>query len=152
MLDFIAYTGSSTEIKVDQSLGKSGSVVMTLVESYLNKGHSLFVDNWYTSPRLFEKLHELKIGACGIVRKNRLGSVKFSKLAKGDFNYNNTNTLIALKWQDKREVIMLSIIHKPRMIQTQKSNWKTQKLIEKPERIVHYNKNTVKKKRRIIIL
>ncbi len=69
VLDFIVYTGSSTEIKLDQNLGKSGSVVMTLMEPYLNKGHSLFVDNWYTSPRLFEKLHEFKTGACGTVRK-----------------------------------------------------------------------------------
>ena len=27
------------------------------------------------------------------------------------------------------------------MIETRKSNWKTQKIVEKPECIVHYNKN-----------
>ena len=53
VLDFIVYTGSSTEIDLDENLGKSGSIVMTLMKPYLNKGHSLFVDNWYTSPRLF---------------------------------------------------------------------------------------------------
>ena len=74
---------------------------MTLMKPYLNKGHSLFLDNWYTSPRLFEKLHEFKTGACGTVRKNRLGPVKLSQLMKGDFDYNNTNILMALKWQDK---------------------------------------------------
>ena len=113
---------------------------MTLMTLYLNKGHSLFVDNWNTS-LLFEKLHECKTGACGTVRKNRLGSVKFDKLTKGDFDYNNTNNLMVLEWQDKREVIMLSTIHKSRMIKTRKSDWKTQKVIEKPECIVHYNEN-----------
>ena len=97
VLDFIVYTGSSTEFKLDKNLGKSSSVVMTLMKPYLNKGHALFLDNWYSSPRLFEKLHEFKIGACGTVRKNHLGPVKFSQLTKGDFDYNNTNSLMALK-------------------------------------------------------
>ena len=48
---------------------------------------------------------------------------------------------MALKWQDKREVIMLSSIHKSRMIKTRKSDWKTQKVIEKPECIVRYDEN-----------
>jgi hypothetical protein len=118
VLDFIIYTVSSTEFKLDKNLGKSSSVVMTLMKPYLNKGHSLFLDNWYTSSRLFEKLHEFKTGARGTVRKNRFGPIKFSQLTKGDFDYNNTSILMALKWQDKREVIMLSTIHKPKMIPT----------------------------------
>jgi hypothetical protein len=141
VLDFIVYTGSSTEFKLDKNLGKSVYVVMTLMKPYLNKGHSLFPDNWYTSPRLFEKLHEFKTGACGTLRKNRIGPVKFSQLTKGDFDYNNTNILMALKWQDKREVIMLSTIHKPKMIPTRKNDWKTQKVIVKPECVIDYNEN-----------
>ena len=141
VLDFIVYAGSSTEFKLDKNLGKSGSVVMTLMKPYLNKGHSLFLDNWYTSPRLFEKLHEFKTGACGTVRKNRLGPVKFSQLTKGDFDYNNTNILMALKWQDRREVIILSTIHKPKMFPTRKNDWKTQKVIAKPECIIDFNEN-----------
>lgn len=141
VLDFIVYTGSSTNIDLDQTLGKSGSIVMTLMKLYLNKGHSLFLDNWYTSPRLFEKLYEFKTGACGTVRRNRIGSVKLEKLTKGDFDFSNSNNIMVLKWQDKREVFMLCTIHKPRMIETQKSDWKTQKIVEKPECIVHYNRN-----------
>ena len=141
VLDFIVYTGSSTEIELNDNLGKSGSVVMTLMKPYLNKGHALFVDNWYTSPLLFEKLHELKTGACGTVRKNRLGLVKFNKLAKGDFEYHNTSNLMALKWQDKREVIMLSTIHRPGMVSTRKKHWKTQNVVHKPECVVDYNEN-----------
>ena len=48
---------------------------------------------------------------------------------------------MVLRWQDKREVIMLSTIHKPSTIKTRKSDWRTQKVIEKPECIVHYNEN-----------
>jgi hypothetical protein len=111
-------TGSSTPLELDQSLGKSGSVVMPFIKPYLNKGHSLFIDSWYTTPLLFQKRHELKTGAGGTVRKTPLGSVKLEKLAKGDIDHNKT--LMALKWQDRREVIMLSTLHKPRIVQTKK--------------------------------
>lgn len=55
------------------------------------------------------------------LRKNRLGSVQFDKLRKGYFDYNNPDNLMALKWQDKREVIMLTTIHEPTMMQTRKT-------------------------------
>ena len=48
---------------------------------------------------------------------------------------------MALKWQDKREVILLSTVYAPKMIPTQKNDWKTQKVITKPECIMDYNEN-----------
>lgn len=48
---------------------------------------------------------------------------------------------MALQWQDKREVIMLSTIYKPKMIPKRKNDWKTQKVIVKPECIIDYNEN-----------
>ena len=78
----------------------------------MNKGHHLYVDNWYTSPALFELLHRNKTGACGTIRKNRHGLPPLStKLKTGDRQYRHTDILLALEWQDKREVYMLSAIH-----------------------------------------
>ncbi|CAF4791666.1 unnamed protein product, partial [Rotaria sp. Silwood2] len=52
---------------------------------YLNKGHHLYVDNWYISPALFELLHRNKTGACGTVRKNRQGVPPLTtKLKRGE--------------------------------------------------------------------
>jgi len=53
VLDFIIYTGGTTEIIRTSELGVSGSIAMTLMEKYLDKGHVLYVDNWYSSPKLF---------------------------------------------------------------------------------------------------
>ncbi|CAF1079221.1 unnamed protein product [Rotaria sordida] len=36
------------------------------------KDQNLYVDNWYTSPFLFEMLHSMKTGACGTVRSDRI--------------------------------------------------------------------------------
>ena len=54
ILDFITYTGQSTELADTFNLGISLAAVTTLLSlDYLNKGHTVFVDNWYTSPKLF---------------------------------------------------------------------------------------------------
>ncbi len=41
LLDFIVYTGADTEIEMINNLVVSGSIVMTLMKPYLQKGHKL---------------------------------------------------------------------------------------------------------------
>ena len=60
----------------------------------------------------------------------------FIQLTQGDFDNNNINIPMALKWQDKREVIIFSTIHTPKMIPIRKNDWK----IQKPECIVNYKR------------
>ena len=43
--EFIVYAGSTIEYQITPELGVSGSVVMELMQRYLNKGHHLYVDN-----------------------------------------------------------------------------------------------------------
>ncbi|XP_017792764.1 PREDICTED: piggyBac transposable element-derived protein 4-like [Habropoda laboriosa] len=53
ILDFIVYCGARTDTTNNNHLaeiGKSGNIVMTLMETYLNKGHVSVTDNWYSSP------------------------------------------------------------------------------------------------------
>ena len=70
ILDFVVYTGSSTSIVRDETLGIPGAIVMKLIEIYLCRGHYLYVDNWYSSGTLFEILHQKERGAYGIVNVN----------------------------------------------------------------------------------
>jgi hypothetical protein len=60
ILDLLVYTGSSTPVVRDETLGVPGAIVMKLIEKYLHRGHNLYVDNWYSSPALFEILHQKK--------------------------------------------------------------------------------------------
>lgn len=46
---------------------------MSLLEPYLGKGHTLYVDNWYASPALFDILHKNFTNACGTVKEKREG-------------------------------------------------------------------------------
>ena len=142
VLDFIVYTGSNTECQITSELGLSGSIVLEMMRPYLNKGHHLYVDNWYTSPTLFELLHRNKTGACGTVRKNRKGLPPLTiKLKRGESQYSHTNILLALKWQDKREVHMLSTIHSTAYANSDKVDHQTGEEIEKPVCILDYTKN-----------
>lgn len=140
VLDFILYTGAGTEIvNYDTNLGVSGNIVMTLTEKYWGKGHVLFTDNWYTSPLLYEKLHEKKINACGTVKANRRHMPPLTdKLKRGEIQYYSTQRLLALKWQDKREVRLLSSLHNSSMVTAKRKNNED---IVKPKCVVDYNES-----------
>jgi hypothetical protein len=45
ILDFLVYTGLSTSVVRDNTLGISGAIVMKMIEKYLYRGHNLFVDD-----------------------------------------------------------------------------------------------------------
>ena len=65
----------------------SESVVMEIAQPILNKGYTLYLDNWYSSPQLFIKLLENGTNVVGTVRKYRKHMPKAlvsHKLKKGD--------------------------------------------------------------------
>jgi len=63
-------------------LGKTGQVVMRLMQPILDSGHQLYLDNWYTSHALFKTLIDRNTAACGTVRKNRVQFPKEFKTKK----------------------------------------------------------------------
>ncbi|XP_070380752.1 piggyBac transposable element-derived protein 4-like [Dermacentor albipictus] len=67
ILRFIVYTGATTAVTILKELGFTGSVVVELLGDFLGRGHSLLIDNWYTSPALFKSLHSRLTSACGMV-------------------------------------------------------------------------------------
>jgi hypothetical protein len=85
VLKLIVYTGSATELVTIPTLqgekdwGLGARVVYSLLEDYLHKGHRLYVDNWYSSPNLFQKLHCDKTNACSTVRANRVNMPQLKK-------------------------------------------------------------------------
>jgi len=104
ILRFFVYTGNETASpSIVKKLGHSGAVVNTLLSpSYLDKGHVLFVDNWYSSPILFRYLFKHSTGACGMVRPNRKFMPKFTKkLKRGQTECYKKKMLLALKWRVK---------------------------------------------------
>ena len=61
--NYFAYLGkeaimSNEEQEYIKKLRKSGAVVPKLIRDLYRKGYHLYVDNWYTSEKLFRHLEE----------------------------------------------------------------------------------------------
>ena len=109
------YTGKEENIPTSD-LGLAHRVVLDLLDDarLKNKGYRVFVDNFYSSPALFQDLLEEGFEACGTLRSNRKGipeDVKTAKLRKGESHFSKDDSLLFMKWKDKRDVLMLSTFH-----------------------------------------
>ncbi|KAJ8368718.1 hypothetical protein SKAU_G00087460 [Synaphobranchus kaupii] len=114
---------------------------MTLLDPHLGKGHVLYVDNWYSSPMLFQHLLHQGTGPCGTVRLNRRGMPTFpKKMKRGEVTFRENGTQLAVKWQDKRDVNFLTTVHPSAMAQSGRLNHFTGEPKVKPACVLNYNK------------
>ncbi len=90
IMDLILYHGQGS-IDQDQYGVQAQAVVMQLLRPYYYKGHTLYLDNWYSSIPLADNLFKKKVSITGMLRSNRKGfpaPIKKTKLEKGEFLYN----------------------------------------------------------------
>ena len=110
------YTGKDVS-KVDEIpglVGKTAQVVGRLMKDLIGNGHHLYLDNFYTSEHLFTYLLQNNTGACGTVRKNRVKlpiEFKSQKLTKGSTDTMHNNNILAMRFNDKKDIMFLSTIH-----------------------------------------
>ena len=125
----------------NKDLGKTGQVVMRLMDPLLDKGHNLFLDNWYTSFALFKALADRLTPACGTVRKNRARfplTFTTKKLKQGQTLHVAKDQVLGLRFHDKRDVFFLSTMHQPRKVATSKTD-KEGNVILNEKVVVDYN-------------
>ena len=119
---------------------------MVLLKGLEGRGHHVYTENYYSGPALFSELHDLGFGACGTVRVNRRGLPPEMKttLAKGDtISAQVDDSMMALKWMDKRAVSMLSTIHDNSMTTKVRRTRRAvggQEEVRKPVVVEQYNK------------
>ena len=136
VIDVVPYSGKQSHLAVNGILGASGEIVMHLMKNFFEKGHIVYMDNWFTSPILFELLESKGTGAVGTVRKNRKHYPKFPAIKKkGEMATMHTDTMLALSWKDKQQVYMLSTAHSGTLVK------QTRNRPKKPKAIYEYNKN-----------
>lgn len=140
---FRIYTGKNTLVEGNQNLSISERIVEDLMMPLLNKGHHLYMDNWYTSIPLLQYLKDNSTLACGTIRKNRKGfpeAVSKAKLRQhGETVAYRSDALLALKCKDTKEVNILTTIHDERM-QNIRNRRNPANPLQKPKCIVDYNK------------
>ncbi|XP_067124403.1 piggyBac transposable element-derived protein 4-like [Centruroides vittatus] len=141
VLDIIVYTGKTTEIAdTYKAFGHSGSVVLTLLEDYYGRNHKLYIDNYYTSPALIERLKIEGIQSCETVRQNRKNLPNDrKKLVRGEVSVFHTDSMLYERWVDRREVRMLTNFL-PHKMETEAST-STSTSTTKPLTVLKYNGN-----------
>ena len=95
--------------------GLADRMVLDLVDDVRlqGKGFIVVTDNFYSSPSLFCELRR-GFGACGTARRNHKGlppAIRDATLRRGEAVSSVDNSILTLKWKDKRDIIMLSTYH-----------------------------------------
>ncbi|KAF4086475.1 hypothetical protein AMELA_G00106810 [Ameiurus melas] len=115
IVDFVAYTGNEWYYT---GRGLSYDAVTSLVNrSFLGSGYHVFMDDFYTSPKLFRDLHSQSFGACGTYREHRKGCPRATsnalteKSGRGAIRWIRDGPVVFVKWMDTDEVSVCSTIH-----------------------------------------
>ncbi|XP_033729312.1 piggyBac transposable element-derived protein 4-like [Pecten maximus] len=136
------YTGHGGQNMAPSQFGATYDLIMRLADPFLNKGYHLYMDNYFSSPHLFYSLYLNGTLACGTLRKNRRGvpqALKNRNLIRGEMFTMNNDMLVAVKYADKKDVHLLTTIHKGVMVDSGKRDQEGIE-IRKPDCILSYNK------------
>ena len=109
------YTGKNSDLSTSE-MGLSSKVVTELVRGLKGSSPKLYMDNYYTNPRLFLSLYNKSVGACGTAGTNRKYYpkdliVRSSSVERGYYDYRCSPPLLACVWKDKRIINFLSTMH-----------------------------------------
>ena len=128
LLDFIVYHGNLAQrlVRMEKSCLTTERIPVTLMQNYFEKGHHLFMDNFYTSLPLAK--YFLEHGTCitGTIRDSRKHfPTKWKSLCleKGSAAFNQHDGLVITKYRAKKDrssgrpmiVHVLSTAHPPSM-------------------------------------
>jgi hypothetical protein len=120
-------------------MSKTTAIVLHLMEPLLEKGHTVWLDNFYNSPALASLLKHKGTDCVGTLKINRKGvpkAIRDAKLKQGEIIAQHSGPVTVMKWRDKRNVLMISTYHDTKM----ESYTKRGKEIQKPACVIDYNK------------
>ena len=109
------YLGKDRQ-RTAQHVTATHATVTELTRKIEGHGHKLYMDNFFSSPELFDDLTNKQIYFCGTVKPNRKGMPqdlvpKTTKTKRGDISVRTRADLTAILWQDKRDIRVLTNIH-----------------------------------------
>nr|CAI5827978.1 unnamed protein product [Callosobruchus analis] len=120
VLNIEIYKGKSNR---DDARGstKINSLVLRLLQPFLDKGHHIYMDNFYNSVQLSEILLKRKTHTTGTLHSNRKGNPKEvteAKLKSGQHIWRRKGNVYVSKWRDKRDVLAITTGYQPKLIDT----------------------------------
>jgi hypothetical protein len=129
------YTGAASQTPNDVH-----SLVTRLLTPFEGKNYRVYMDRRYSSPTLFEDLLSKGFYPVGTVMSNRrnLPKVFKAKLQVGQVITRRKAQLMALKWRDRRDVLMLSSVSRNEMVATGTAHQSRHQRV-KPAAVIDYN-------------
>lgn len=127
--------------------GLTKNVVMDICKPIYGNRHHVYMDNYFSSPELYESLAQQELGACGTLRVNRIGVpdiIKRAKMSRGDPPISaQDGKLQFISWQDKKQVNLISTIHNTqtfeKKVKTKDPLNNNEKTVVKPKAVELYN-------------
>ncbi|XP_041661730.1 piggyBac transposable element-derived protein 4-like isoform X1 [Cheilinus undulatus] len=117
-------------------------IVFTLLDHLPGHGYTLYMDNFYNSTELCERLLRVQTNVCGTLRKNRGEPKIIREVTKTDLGgvVLQNKRVMVVAWRDKQLVKMVTTCHQGRMQSDvwQRGNKEKVSLL-KPEFVVAYN-------------
>lgn len=142
LYSFFMYTGKRTIISEKyKHMPRTSQIVLALADSLLGMGYCITTGHYYTSPQLADFLISKQTDLLGLLRSNRKDlPLEFSnkKIKKGESLAFKKSKVMVMKWQDKREICLLSTVHNPEKVPTTNKD-KEGNIIKKPRLVVDYN-------------
>ena len=120
------------------------NIVRDQMQDYLGKGHELYVDRYYISIPLFRELYAKQtpaVGTCQISRREMPKTFLMQNIPRGSVVACQQGPILALRWRDKRDVVVLSTKHTPAMTTVSvrmRRGWGSK---EKPMAVDDYNRH-----------
>jgi len=123
LVNYVPYLGKHSNIGLQEhkkKFGLGGAVVLHLVKDFTHCFRKICFDNWFSSPKLANKLLAVNTYCLSTVRKSRKDMPKLTeKLSKNQVETYVSNDALLERWQDRREVLMLNTFILHRMPQSQ---------------------------------
>ncbi|XP_023715315.1 piggyBac transposable element-derived protein 4-like [Cryptotermes secundus] len=115
--EMTVYLGKQRKLATEEITSTHG-IVLQLIQRVEGLEHKIYMDNYFSSPPLFDDLLDRKINSCGTVRNDRCGMPqeirpKSMELKKGDIVTRVKGHLSVVRWKDKRDVYVLTNLHPP---------------------------------------
>jgi hypothetical protein len=117
------------------------SVVDRLCDKIKERGHIVYMDRWFSSPKIFDHLWACKTKAIGTVMLNKKEMPKqaFSvKLKKGEKTSHQRDHILAIKWKATHDVFFLTSVHEDEVVEAPSSRGAHHKI--KPTTVFDYKK------------
>ena len=103
---------------------------MSFLENYKKQGYIVYMDNFYTSPYLFDNLKVLEAtGACGTIRPRKglpIEIVKAKFKQRGEYKCMTYNdVIVSMRILDRKHVTLLSTEYSCKESDSGRKHWKS---------------------------